>query len=1020
MTSANKILMGSGAVAEPFEIEKSLIFSQTNDYLKRTPSSAGNRRTFTLSYWVKITTIDGTSRVIMTAGTSNSDVFHHNFESGGTPDDALRVVYYASSAFQINLTTNRVFRDPSAWYHIVLAIDTTQGTAANRVKMYVNGVQETSFATSVYPNQNLELNVNTATAHWLGQYHSADFPLKSYLAETHFIDGAAKAASDFGETNSDTGQWIPKEYTGGSYGTNGFYLPFNKTQPHHSSVFSGNNSYLIVTDDNSLTPGDTFTWEAWVYPTALYSYNTIASQDGSGGYYWSVQANGSMQFYSPSAEHNSAAGLVALNQWSHVAYSCSGGTAYFYCNGSRSGSAFSRNISNISANLHIGMINTTSWDFYGSMTDVRLVVGTSLYNSSTYTVPTAPLTAITNTVLLTCQSNPIVDASSSNQTVTVNGTYTPVGTSLAVPPQFTGIDLIGGDSSGNGNNYSAFNLANSNIVNDSPTNNFATWNPAIPTPYYVFSDGNLKLTVPNQWRNGIATMGVSTGKWYWEQIVSPSNLQYCNLGFVTDTGLFDNWLAAGTYIGYKPWSWGYDGSNGKLWHNAAGGTQLTVAPTTEWKAAVALDLDNGKAWFSLNGVWMGTGANPSTGAGAAFTGLADGSTYYPATTIYNLNSTANFGQNGTFSGLATAQGNEDTNGIGDFFYPVPSGFSALCTKNLPDPAIPLPSEHFNTLLYNGSGNTTNNVTGVGFQPDLVWIKRGNVSAHPSLQDSLRGPNKTMAPSTINVETSDSGAGLSAFTSDGFTVYEHASAQGVINSGNMISWNWKANGSGYTDTSGDIDAVVSANQAAGFSIVTWTSNGTDAGTVPHGLGVTPEIVIYKRRNSTSPWYVFINGLIDGSLDYMHLDSTNIKQNSLSQWGTPSSSMISNIGWSSGDALVAYNFVSKPAFSKMGVYTGNGSSTDGPFVDLGFKPAWVVTKNTSVARAWLQSDNKNNPSNVVNKYISLDQDAAVDTYAWADFLSNGFKVRNNGASVNTDGNVYLYLALAESPFKSATGR
>ena len=176
--------MGSGAVAEAYEIEQSLIFSSINDYLQRSPSSAGNRRTFTLSYWVKVATLAGASRVILSAGTDNTDVFHHNFESGGTPDDALRVVYYVSSAFKISLTTNRVFRDPSAWYHIVLAIDTTQGTAANRVKIYVNGVQETSFATSVYPNQNLELNVNNTVQHRLGQYHGTDFPLNSYLIKS--------------------------------------------------------------------------------------------------------------------------------------------------------------------------------------------------------------------------------------------------------------------------------------------------------------------------------------------------------------------------------------------------------------------------------------------------------------------------------------------------------------------------------------------------------------------------------------------------------------------------------------------------------------------------------------------------------------------------------------------------------------------------------------------------------------------------------------------------------------------
>jgi len=318
-----------------------------------------------------------------------------------------------------------------------------------------------------------------------------------------------------------------------------------------------------------------------------------------------------------------------------------------------------------------------------------------------------------------------------------------------------------------------------------------------------------------------------------------------------------------------------------------------------------------------------------------------------------------------------------------------------------------------------TGNATDNrVIPVGFAADLTWFKQRTGTNWHGLLDTVRGNSN---PNVIHSNSTNAAGDwtyiFKGHTSTGFTVGTHAAVN--ANSNTYVAWNWKANGSGSNDTSGDIDATVSANQAAGFSIVTWTSNGTDAGTVPHGLGVTPEIVMYKRRSGTSRFYVFINGLIDGSLDYMHLDDTTVKTNSLSQWGAPSSSMISNIGWGSGDTLVAYNFVSKPGFSMMGVYTGNGNAA-GPFVNCGFKPAWVVTKNTSAARAWLQSDNKTNPSNVVDKYLALDQTAAEDTYAWVDFVSNGFKIRNTGASVNTDGNVYLYLALAESPFKSATGR
>ena len=1156
MTISKNILAGSGAVAEPYEINQSLIFSQTNDYLKRIPSSAGNRRTFTLSYWVKIGTIDGTSRVILTAGTSNSDVFHHNFESGGTPDDALRVVYYASGAFQINVTTNRVFRDPSAWYHIVLAIDTTQGTAANRVKMYVNGVQETSFATSVYPSQNLELNVNTATAHWIGQYHSADFPLRSYLAETHFIDGTALTPSSFGETNSATEQWIPKKYDG-SYGTNGFYLPFSKNGNGGSAYLDGSGDGLnFATNSDFNFASNNFCIEAWVYRTRANGTRSFifAQSDNNGANTssscsLSIEANNKFKVGVINAADTNqsvsveASGTNNVNTWYHIAGVRNGNTLTLYQDGINVGSAavnFAINYPS-SEEWQIGKIDGLSWQtgFLGYVSNARIVNGSPVYTGN-FTPSTTPLTNITNTKFLMNGGNSAI--------VGPALTGTDDTTFSVLQPFASSVTTFASDTSGNGNNYTSFNLNNADIVIDSPTNNFATWNPAVRTPYYVFSNGNLKLTVPNQWRNGIATMGVSTGKWYWEQIVSPSNLQYCNLGFVTDKGLFDNWLASGTYIGYKSWSWGYDGSNGKLWHQAAGGTQLTLAPTTQWKAAVALDLDNGKAWFSLNGVWMGTGANPSTGAGAAFSSLTTGINYYPATTIYNLNSTANFGQDGTFGGLATAQGNADTNGIGNFFYPVPTGFKALCTNNLPEPAITA-KEHFNAVLYAGDNTTGRQITGVGFQPDLVWLKNRSVTNYHTLFDSVRGVTNYLFANDVSGEQSNSSS-VTAFTSDGITVNHNASfGNNNANSSNYVTWNWKAggtepvktyvvkvvsdsgnkyrfddfaassqtvdlqeggtytfdqsdssnsghpfrlsitnngthgggseyttgvvttgspgsagaktvitvaasapvlyyycsvhsgmggqirtspnsaHGSSYFD--GDIRSTVSANQESGFSIVNYEPNGTASATVPHGLGVAPEMVFYKRYNSSSSWFCWTT-VIDGSNDYLVLNGQDTLATVSQAGGTSfTSSFIRATNYANNSEAVAYCFASKPGFSKIGVYTGNGVA-DGPFVYTGFKPAWVMRKRVTGGNAdWFINGGKINPANasvsgtgIANISLwannpSVDEAAGEIAYG-LELLSNGFKTTASAAYLNSHDSIYLYMAFAEVPFKYANAR
>ena len=172
-----------------------------------------------------------------------------------------------------------------------------------------------------------------------------------------------------------------------------------------SAYFDGADDFLTVSDSADLTPGNTFTFDAWIYPQVLNNYNTIMSQDGSTGYYWSILANGTLQFYTgggggSGGTHNSASGVVQLNQWNHVAYSVSGGTGYHFVNGVRSGSSHSNDIPNIAENLLVGVQKVSSFDLYGYGTDYRLVVGTALYTGSTYTIPTAPLTAITNTKLL--------------------------------------------------------------------------------------------------------------------------------------------------------------------------------------------------------------------------------------------------------------------------------------------------------------------------------------------------------------------------------------------------------------------------------------------------------------------------------------------------------------------------------------------------------------------------------------------------------------------------------------------
>ena len=243
MSVAKKVLMGSGAVAEPLEIDQSLIFEGdgsaggSGGKLSKSPSSSGNLKTWTYSTWVKIPNpaSDGIGQYLY--GFSNYPNSYSKSSISISGAGALRVVSDQYTSF--NLTTNRLLRDPSAWYHIVAALDTTQSTAANRLKIYVNGVQETSFSTATYPGLNAESAINRS-GHIQNIGYTNSYYVRQQLAETHFINGSQLTPSDFGETNEDTGQWIPKKYSG-SYGTNGFYFKFASGAIGTDSSGEGNN-----------------------------------------------------------------------------------------------------------------------------------------------------------------------------------------------------------------------------------------------------------------------------------------------------------------------------------------------------------------------------------------------------------------------------------------------------------------------------------------------------------------------------------------------------------------------------------------------------------------------------------------------------------------------------------------------------------------------------------------------------------------------------------------------------------
>jgi hypothetical protein len=332
-----------------------------------------------------------------------------------------------------------------------------------------------------------------------------------------------------------------------------------------------------------------------------------------------------------------------------------------------------------------------------------------------------------------------------------------------------------------------------------------------------------------------------------------------------------------------------------------------------------------------------------------------------------------------------------------------------------------PTDYFNTVLYTGTG-VSRNQTGVGFDPDWVWIKcRSDATTDNVLFDRVRTAGQRLVSNDTGEEETQTGI-MSAFVTDGVTL----GTGGVSNSSGRtyVMWNWLANGAGVSNTAGTISSTVSANTTSGFSIVSYTGTGS-ASTVGHGLSSTPQVYIIKDRTNARNWQSYHEPL--GNQAYLRLNTTGSASTGASIWNntSPTSSVFS-IGTSSfdavnasGDNYIAYCFAEVKGYSKFSSYTGNGS-TDGTFVYTGFKPAWVMVKRTDSTDTWNILDNKRRTINPnINRLFADLNNAEVTSGDRLDFLSNGFKLRTTNGDHNASGGTYIYMCFAENPFVTSTG-
>jgi hypothetical protein len=934
-------LLFTGAGETGYLIERSLRFNSSDSaYLSRTPASAGNRKTWTFSCWMKRSGLTGINNLLSNMNAANSSGLY----SGIASDQSFFFHEYALSG-GASLNTLAVFRDPSAWYHLIIAYDTTQATASNRFKLYVNGIQATLAGS--YPTQNLDGFWNRAVYSTIGNQGAVNANyFDGLLADIHFCDGTAYDASAFGEFDAN-GIWQPKKFAG-VYGSQGWHLDFsdNSTAAGLGTDTSGNGNTWTV---NNFAIGG----------TASYArYLTQTSGDGTfSGPYAAFDGD-----TATACGVSGATGTGVITFTPGSAIPASSLRVYLYTGETGNGSPVSisvnggsfTNCTTLGANN-----NSTEW-----VTATSLITGGQITSIAVQRVNMSGFGY--NIHAIEVNGSQLIDASFAGNDSLVD-----------VPTNGSEVDTgSGGQVRGN---YCTLN----------PLNN--------PATSATLGNGNLEVTANTTLFQAVTgTVFASSGKWYAEFTQEVTGTDQV-VGIAANTFVPNS--STNRYVGRTADSYAMYSDGRKINNNVF--TSYGSSWTTGDVIGVALDLDNGKVWFSKNGTWQASG-DPSAGTNAAFTGITGSYTF--ACSPYG---------SGKFVLNAGAR---------SFAYTAPSGFKALNTANLPAPVVTKPSTVMDVKLYTGNGGTQT-ISGLNMSPDLVWVKSRDEANTHNLYDIVRGTGKELVSNTTAAEASY-GNSLTSFDSTGFGLGSASWMNGSSKS--YVAWTWDAGSSTVTNTQGSISSQVRANASAGFSVVTYTGNGSSSQTVGHGLGAKPGLIIVKSRsNGTWNWGVYHSSLT-GSTPLLALNGTGAANNLYNAFNPANNtSSVFGIGNEvttneSSGTYVAYCWAPLVGYSSMGSYVGNGSS-DGPFVYTGFRPRWVLIKRSDTAGAnWYLLDSARNTYNVTNSLLRPNLSDAEVSAVPIDFLSNGFKPRDTDAGSNASGGTYIYAAFAESPFQYARAR
>jgi len=561
----------------------------------------------------------------------------------------------------------------------------------------------------------------------------------------------------------------------------------------------------------------------------------------------------------------------------------------------------------------------------------------------------------------------------------------------------------GVDASGNANGFTATNMSSSaNGSDNTPSLQYPILNvlDRSDTGLATYA-GGLGFTLSNAAAGFMrTTMGMYAGKFYSELEIDGLPTANWHWG-ITDADAVCN-TSNGPSDGGVTITLNSSGTVTLYQGGASIGTLDTGVTDAAHTFMCAVDIDNGRIWFGMDGTWYSSG-DPAAGTNETDT-FATGLTYKFVVGRESSNATVEE-QRLVFSDLSET---------------VPSGFEKL------NSATVLTPEHqgcdwFNGVGHTGDATTSRSFTGTGFQPDWEWIKdRSGPGSGNLLFDVLRGAEEAIFSQTTTVETNQPTNGyLTSFDSDGASYANGGSGDNNYNdnANTYIRWSWKAGGAGVANTDGTISSTVSVSAPRHLSIISFTGTGANA-TVGHGMGGSPELILFKNLDNVDNWGVY-EGLVDGGTHYLTLDtsSANVADSTFFN-NTNANSTVFSVGSQnrtngSGDRMIAYAFRSVANVCKVGSYIGNGS-TDGPFIHTGFRPRWILIKRVIGGTSnWIIFDTARNKFNLVDDYLYANlSNAETDVGTREiDILASGFKLRGIEDEVNTSGSSYLFLAMAD---------